>query len=108
MQTAASYGSKLAGALTSQQVIALQWWLPGLASAAVWIGSNGRWSPPQSPRLDLCAYLRNAGHCALTAVNNAGLTSPEPSRQPVLDPDWQPSPMQATCAGNGLFASFWP
>lgn len=88
--------------LTSQQVIALQWWLPGLVSAADWIGSNATWFLPQTPRLDLRDYLEHARHSALTAVNNAGLTRPEPSHDPVLDPDWQPSPMQAACADIDL------
>jgi len=59
-----------------EDVIALSWWLPGLVSAADWIGSNTDWFPAVGQTMDLASYLHLARLKAETAVKAAGFTLP--------------------------------
>lgn len=81
--------------LSREAVNALSWWLPGLVSAADWIGSNVAWFPPQAPGPDMPAYLDAARDRAARAVTAAGLDVPPVSDAPLID---KPRPMQEACA----------
>lgn len=51
----------------------ISWWLPGLCTAADWIGSNTRWFDAQRPGPELAAYLAAAREIAAVAVAESGL-----------------------------------
>jgi len=71
---------------------ALSWWLPGLVTAADWIGSNAVWFPPRSDCIELQDYLEQSRDRAATAVQKAGLEPASPSDRRLFD--WPPRPMQ--------------
>lgn len=73
----------------------LGWWLPGLCTAADWVGSNTRWFPPEPGRPELGAYLHQARVRAETAVSGAGLAGSALSPGPVFD--FALRPMQIAC-----------
>ena len=70
----------------------LTWWLPGLVTAADWIGSNSAWFPPCADCIELPVYLDLARGKAATAVHQAGLEPASPSDRRLFD--WPPRPMQ--------------
>lgn len=82
--------------LTGDQVNALGWWLPGLVSAADWIGSNTGWFPPQMAGPSPADYLAAARIRAVDAVRLAGLDAAAPSPAQLFD--FALRPMQAACA----------
>ncbi|WP_157973617.1 CRISPR-associated helicase Cas3' [Tropicimonas sp. IMCC34043] len=82
--------------LDREGALALSWWLPGLVSAADWVGSNSAWFPPCDPTVPIAAYLERARDKAGMAVELAGLTVPAPSGGKLFDFDLRP--MQAACA----------
>ncbi|MCW1918120.1 CRISPR-associated helicase Cas3' [Rhodobacter sp. KR11] len=90
----------LAG-LTEAEARRLSWWLPGLTSAADWIGSNVDWFPPCADPLPLADYLTQARAKAMVAVQWAGLGGARASDHSFLS---LPSlrPMQEACAGLPL------
>ncbi len=55
-----------------EQAIQLSWWLPGLVSAADWIGSNTEWFAAEPRELSLPEYLTLARRKAQTAVSASG------------------------------------
>lgn len=74
----------------------LSWWLPGLVSAADWIGSNPVWFPPCAIDRPVTAYLNHARALAGTAVRDAGLDSPAAGGGQLFD--FALRPMQEACA----------
>lgn len=91
--------ASLAGA-EWEEVIALSWWLPGLVSAADWIGSNTDWFPAVGQPMDLASYLHLARLKAETAVKAAGFTLPPPSAAALFQFDLRP--MQQACCDAPL------
>lgn len=83
-----------------EDVIALSWWLPGLVSAADWIGSNTDWFPAVGQTMDLASYLHLARLKAETAVKAAGFTLPPPSAAALFPFDLRP--MQQACCDAPL------
>lgn len=83
------------GEMTEDDARALSWWLPGLVSAADWIGSNVTWFAATEPGLSLEAYLDVARLKAITAVGAAGLTGGATAPDRLFDFDLRP--MQAAC-----------
>ena len=79
---------------------ALTWWLPGLVTAADWIGSNADWFPPRADYIDLPHYLDQARRQAREAVRRAGLDPAPPSDKHLFD--WAPRPMQEAAAAAAL------
>lgn len=78
----------------------LSWWLPGLVSAADWIGSNVEWFEPVAAGPDLPSYLARTREKAAGAAAAAGLASPLPGPAALFD--FPLRPMQSACAGVAL------
>jgi CRISPR-associated endonuclease/helicase Cas3 len=81
--------------VTEDDARALSWWLPGLVSAADWVGSNVEWFEATEPTLSLEAYLEIARAKAVTAVEAAGLAGADTRSNRLFDFDLRP--MQAAC-----------
>lgn len=81
--------------------LALSWWLPGLVTAADWIGSNTRWFPAQAPGPDVGAYLAQTRLRAARAVRESGMDRPPLPSTQLFDFE-APRPMQVACAGIEL------
>lgn len=88
------------GALTEDQAAALSWWLPGLCTAADWIGSNIRWFEPEVAHVDLAEYLDRARIIAQRAVACAGLAGAETRGTRLFD--FALRPMQTACVDVAL------
>ncbi|MBL4543510.1 MAG: CRISPR-associated helicase Cas3' [Rhodobacteraceae bacterium] len=86
--------------LDDEQAVALSWWLPGLCTAADWIGSNTRWFPPEAAGTCIVDYLNRARKSASAAVVGAGLAGAATNRTELFD--FQLRPMQSACAGVSL------
>lgn len=84
------------GGLTEEQALALSWWLPGLCTAADWIGSNTRWFKPEKAGACLSDYLDRAREKAPFAVAEAGLAGAETGDSQLFDFAFRP--MQSACA----------
>lgn len=82
------------------QAIALSWWLPGLVTAADWIGSNAGWFPPVAADLTAAGYLAASRDKAGLAVAQAGLQGVAISDRELFG--FALRPMQAACAGIPL------
>jgi CRISPR-associated endonuclease/helicase Cas3 len=82
--------------VSEDQATALSWWLPGLCTAADWIGSNTRWFKPQAAGPGLTEYLASARRTAQIAVDGAGLASGKARDTPLFD--FALRPMQDACA----------
>jgi len=82
--------------LDKKAAVALSWWLPGLVTAADWIGSNAAWFPAVVAGPDLSSYLSDARQRADLAVAEAGLQSPGVSGATLFD--FALRPMQAACS----------
>lgn len=83
------------GDMTEDDAQALSWWLPGLVSAADWVGSNVTWFPAMKPDLSLGDYLDATRFKAAVAVQAAGLAGATVARNCLFDFDLHP--MQAAC-----------
>ena len=81
--------------LTSQEIIALSWWLPGFVSTADWIGSNIDWFPAEGAKMSLSKYLQTARKKAEQAVIKAGFTQPMVSDANLFS--FALRPMQEAC-----------
>lgn len=88
--------------LEKNQAISLSWWLPGLVTAADWIGSNADWFPAVSAGLPVVEYLPTARKKAAQAVGAAGMQGVSPSNRALFDGTFEPRPMQAACAEIAL------
>ncbi|MBK1634162.1 CRISPR-associated helicase/endonuclease Cas3 [Rhodovulum adriaticum] len=82
--------------LGEDRATALSWWLPGLCTAADWIGSNTRWFGPQAAGPGLAEYLARARDIAGKAVDDAGLASGKARDTQLFD--FSLRPMQGACA----------
>jgi CRISPR-associated endonuclease/helicase Cas3 len=60
--------------LSYESALRLSLWLPGLVTAADWIGSNTDWFPPVPAGMSLGTYLDRARTIAPRAVASAGLS----------------------------------
>lgn len=78
----------------------LSWWLPGLVSAADWIGSNQEWFPATAPIMPVRDYLNVARARAVLALQGAGLASPNVAGRQLFS--FALRPMQAACAEIAL------
>jgi len=87
-------------AVDAEQIRRWSWWLPGLVSAADWIGSNRDWFSSRQAPADLAAYLDSARIAAGRAIEAAGLAGVTVGTAPLFD--FAPRPMQAACAGIDL------
>ncbi|MCL3883011.1 CRISPR-associated helicase Cas3' [Marivita sp. GX14005] len=85
------------GGLSAHDAVALSWWVPGLVTAADWIGSNTQWFPACAPGPDPSAYLGLARKKARRAVAEAGLECPSLATEPLFDFP-KPRPMQLACS----------
>lgn len=83
------------GTMTEDDARALSWWLPGLVSAADWVGSNSIWFPAVAADLAIGDYLAAARIKAVTAVHAAGLAGVSAASEPLFD--FALRPMQAAC-----------
>ncbi|MGO4909822.1 CRISPR-associated helicase Cas3' [Pseudorhodobacter sp. W20_MBD10_FR17] len=86
--------------VTLQRAIELSWWLPGLVTAADWIGSNTKWFAPCNREMPLTSYLSHARENALLAVREAGLADIAPCNTQMFD--FALRPMQSACAEIAL------
>ena len=89
-------GASMEGLSSLDDAKQLSWWLPGLVSAADWVGSNPIWFPPRAPEMTVSPYLDYARGMALAAVREAGLDSPSVGGGQMFD--FALRPMQAACA----------
>lgn len=64
-------GASLEG-VSWEEAIQLSWWLPGLVSAADWIGSNTEWFPAEPRDLSISEYMVLARSKARIAVTSSG------------------------------------
>ena len=78
----------------------LSWWLPGLVSAADWIGSDPTWFAAVEAGPSPADYLAAARGKAARAVIEAGLAGAAPADRPLFDVALRP--MQAACAAIDL------
>ena len=78
----------------------ISWWLPGLVSAADWIGSNQEWFPATPPTMSVRDYLNVARARAVLAVQGAGMAAPAVAGRQLFPFDLRP--MQAACAEIAL------
>lgn len=88
-------GASLEG-LSWEEAIQLSWWLPGLVSAADWIGSNSEWFPAESREMSLTEYLTLARSKARTAVAASGFGRATAGDARLFD--FALRPMQMACA----------
>ncbi|WP_235858094.1 CRISPR-associated helicase Cas3' [Cereibacter sphaeroides] len=88
--------ASLSGLECGVDTTALSWWLPGLCTAADWIGSNTMWFPPEDTRPELAAYLACAQARAEEAVSAAGLAGSTVKQGRLFD--FALRPLQAACA----------
>jgi len=86
--------------LEKSQAISLSWWLPGLVTAADWIGSNSIWFPAVSAGPSAADYLFIARRNAASAIFASGMQGASPSDRPLFD--FELRPMQAACAEIAL------
>lgn len=84
------------GDISEKRSAALSWWLPGLCTAADWVGSNTRWFKPKKAGVGLSDYLKDAREISVCAVSEAGLAGSEPANTRLFDFDLRP--MQKACA----------
>lgn len=79
---------------------ALSWWLPGLVTAADWIGSNSAWFSAVAAGPSVAEYLAATHGRAQDAVAAAGMQGVGLSDRTLFD--FPLRPMQAVCAGLDL------
>lgn len=91
--------ASLAG-IDKDRMTALSWWLPGLVTAADWIGSNSSWFPAAAAELSVAEYLAAARDKAGKAVSAAGLQGTGLSDRTLFD--FALRPMQKACAEIAL------
>lgn len=82
--------------LGKEQSLALSWWLPGLVTAADWIGSNTDWFPSVRAGPSAMEYLAMARVSAARAVSAAGMQGAGLANARLFD--FALRPMQAACA----------
>ncbi|WP_230426397.1 CRISPR-associated helicase Cas3' [Paragemmobacter aquarius] len=87
-------------AVSREEALALSWWLPGLVSAADWVGSNPDWFPAEGSVMPLAQYLTRARAKAGVAVQKAGLAGVGPKADRLFGFDLRP--MQSACAEISL------
>ena len=92
--------ASLEGLSSLEHAKALSWWLPGLVSAADWIGSNPIWFPAHAPDLTVPAYLDHTRRLAVVALREAGLDSPAVGAGQLFD--FRLRPMQSACGEIAL------
>ncbi|MGB1209650.1 MAG: CRISPR-associated endonuclease Cas3'', partial [Paracoccaceae bacterium] len=95
MALAALWPDATLDGLTYADALDLSWWLPGLVSAADWIGSNTTWFPAVPPGPDLPHYLELARGKARIAVRATGYGQARPQDGALFDFDLRP--MQSAC-----------
>lgn len=78
-----------------EETLALSWWLPGLVTAADWVGSNTDWFAPCPAGPSVAAYLDQARQKTGPALQAAGLESPAPCPDPLFS--FALRPMQQAC-----------
>lgn len=92
--------ASLANLPPGERTVAMSWWVPGLCTAADWIGSNTAWFPPEGARPALMQYLERARVAAGNAVREAGLCGADVRPGPLFD--FALRPMQSACASVPL------
>lgn len=83
------------GDVTEGDAVRMSWWLPGLCSAADWIGSNVGWFGADGAAQGLDGYLSAARVKAARAVASAGLGGAAPANGALFD--FALRPMQRAC-----------
>ncbi len=87
-------------AVSREDALALSWWLPGLVSAADWVGSNPDWFRAEQRVMPLGQYLMLARAKAAVAVQQAGLAGVGPRADRLYT--FNLRPMQSACAEIAL------
>lgn len=82
--------------LSWEEAIQLSWWLPGLVSAADWIGSNSEWFPAEPRDLSISEYMVLARSKARIAVTASGYGCAKVGSTRLFD--FALRPMQLACA----------
>ena len=86
--------------LGKEQAVALSWWLPGLVTAADWIGSNTCWFPAVAAGPSAAEYLVATRERAVKAVRSAGMQGVGLADRTLFD--FALRPMQKACAEISL------
>lgn len=83
-------------ALDEETAMRLSWWLPGLCTAADWVGSNTTYFPPVAPGLESQDCLNKARVIARKAVQEVGLGSTTARDEKLFE--FALRPLQTACA----------
>lgn len=92
-------GASLEG-VSWEEAIQLSWWLPGLVSAADWIGSNTEWFPAEPSDLSISEYIVLARSKARKAVSYSGYGRAKVGRGRLFE--FALRPMQLACTEIAL------